>query len=160
MISKNCLQLYTLNQLYITWERKSPVHEINSPQILAEVSAAHERYEQALSENNIDVLDELFWENSLTLRYGIGENLYGHDQISIFRRKRETSNLDREILKLTITTFGKDFATTNLEFKRLKSDQIGRQSQTWLRTEKGWKIVSAHVSLMREEKIKSNLEKI
>ena len=57
MISKNCLQLYTLNQLYITWERKSPVHEINSPQILAEVSAAHERYEQALSENNIDVLE-------------------------------------------------------------------------------------------------------
>ena len=64
------------------------IRHINSPQILAEVSAAHERYEQALSENNIDVLDELFWENSLTLRYGIGENLYGHEQISIFRRKR------------------------------------------------------------------------
>ena len=62
------------------------MYEINSPKILAEVSAAHERYEQALSENNIDVLDELFWENSMTLRYGIGENLYGHEQISIFRR--------------------------------------------------------------------------
>ena len=128
------------------------MYEINSPKILAEVSAAHERYEQALSENNIDVLDELFWENSMTLRYGIGENLYGHEQISIFRRKRETSALDREILKLIITTFGRDFATTNLEFKRLKSNQIGRQSQTWLRTEKGWRIVSAHVSLIKEEK--------
>ena len=128
------------------------MYEINSPKILAEVSAAHVRYEQALSENNIDVLDELFWENSMTLRYGIGENLYGHEQISIFRRKRETSDLDREILKLIITTFGRDFATTNLEFKRLKSNQIGRQSQTWLRTEKGWRIVSAHVSLIKEEK--------
>ena len=128
------------------------MYEINSPKILAEVSAAHERYEQALSENNIDVLDELFWENSMTLRYGIGENLYGHEQISIFRRKRETSDLDREILKLIITTFGRDFATTNLEFKRLKSNQIGRQSQTWLRTKKGWRIVSAHVSLIKEEK--------
>ena len=128
------------------------MYEINSPKILAEVLAAHERYEQALSENNIDVLDELFWENSMTLRYGIGENLYGHEQISIFRRKRETSDLDREILKLIITTFGRDFATTNLEFKRLKSNQIGRQSQTWLRTEKGWRIVSAHVSLIKEEK--------
>ena len=128
------------------------MYEINSPKILAEVSAAHERYAQALSENNIDVLDELFWENSMTLRYGIGENLYGHEQISIFRRKRETSDLDREILKLIITTFGRDFATTNLEFKRLKSNQIGRQSQTWLRTEKGWRIVSAHVSLIKEEK--------
>ena len=128
------------------------MYEINSPKILAEVSAVHERYEQALSENNIDVLDELFWENSMTLRYGIGENLYGHEQISIFRRKRETSDLDREILKLIITTFGRDFATTNLEFKRLKSNQIGRQSQTWLRTEKGWRIVSAHVSLIKEEK--------
>ena len=128
------------------------MYEINSPKILAEVSAAHERYEQALSENNIDVLDELFWENSMTLRYGIGENLYGHEQISIFRRKRETSDLDREILKLIITTFGRDFATTNLEFKRLKSNQIGRQSQTWLRTEKGWRIVSAHVSLIKEAK--------
>ena len=128
------------------------MYEINSPKILAEVSAAHERYEQALSENNIDVLDELFWENSMTLRYGIGENLYGHEQISIFRRKRETSDLDREILKIIITTFGRDFATTNLEFKRLKSNQIGRQSQTWLRTEKGWRIVSAHVSLIKEEK--------
>ena len=88
----------------------------------------------------------------MTLRYGIGENLYGHEQISIFRRKRETSDLDREILKLIITTFGRDFATTNLEFKRLKSNQIGRQSQTWLRTEKGWRIVSAHVSLIKEEK--------
>ena len=128
------------------------MYEINSPKILAEVSAAHERYEQALSANNIDVLDELFWENSMTLRYGIWENLYGHEQISIFRRKRETSDLDREILKLIITTFGRDFATTNLEFKRLKSNQIGRQSQTWLRTEKGWRIVSAHVSLIKEEK--------
>ena len=128
------------------------MYEINSPKILAEVSAAHERYEQALSENNIDVLDELFWENSMTLRYGIGENLYGHEQISIFRRKRETSDIDREILKLIITTFGRDFATTNLEFKRLKSNQIGRQSQTWLRTEKGWRIVSAHVSLIKEAK--------
>jgi hypothetical protein len=124
------------------------VHEINIPEIVAEVTAAHDRYEQALVENDIAVLDELFWNSAHTIRYGIGENLYGHDQISAFRNARPTDNLAREVPRVTITTYGRDYATANLEFNRPSMGRPGRQSQTWLRTVEGWRIVAAHVSLM------------
>lgn len=125
--------------------------EINLPEIVAEVTEAHDNYEQALTDNNIEVLNELFWNTSHTLRYGISENLYGHDQISSFRRSRPTNNLERKINKVTITTYGKDFATANLEFLRTATGRIGRQSQTWMRTIDGWRIVSAHVSILLNE---------
>ena len=124
------------------------MHEINIPEVVAEVTAAHDRYERALVENDVAVLDELFWDSTHTIRYGIGENLYGHDAIAAFRKARPTDNLAREVPRVTITTYGRDFATANLEFTRPTTDRIGRQSQTWLRTDAGWRIVSAHVSLM------------
>ncbi|NKB49879.1 MAG: oxalurate catabolism protein HpxZ [Alphaproteobacteria bacterium] len=126
------------------------MHEINIPEIVAEVTAAHDRYEQALTTNDIAVLDELFWDSPHTLRYGATENLYGADQIAAFRRARSTANLERDVPKVVITTYGRDYATANLEFKRVTSERIGRQSQTWLRTDDGWRIVAAHVSLMIE----------
>ncbi len=124
------------------------MHEINIPDVVAEVTAAHDRYEQALTDNDVAVLDELFWDSPHTLRYGITENLYGHEQIAAFRQARATDNLAREVRKVVIATYGRDFATTNLEFTRATTDRIGRQSQTWLRTDEGWRIVAAHVSLM------------
>ncbi|NNE85523.1 MAG: oxalurate catabolism protein HpxZ [Alphaproteobacteria bacterium] len=124
------------------------MYEINIPEIHAEVTAAHDRYEQALTENDIAVLDELFWDSPHTMRFGITENLYGHDQIAAFRSARATDNLAREVPRVTITTYGRDYATANLEFTRKTTDRIGRQSQTWLRTDEGWRIVAAHVSLM------------
>jgi hypothetical protein len=124
------------------------VHDINIPEIVAEVTTAHDRYEQALTDNDVAVLDELFWNSPHTLRFGITENLYGHDQIAAFRSARSTDNLAREVPKVTITTYGRDYATANLEFTRKTTDRIGRQSQTWLRTDEGWRIVAAHVSLM------------
>lgn len=123
-------------------------HEINIPEIVAEVTAAHDRYEKALGENDIAVLNELFWNSSHTMRFGIGENLYGHDQIAAFRKARPTDNLARTTGNVTITTYGRDYATANLEFRRATTERIGRQSQTWLRTGDGWRIVSAHVSWM------------
>ena len=124
------------------------MHDINIPEIVAEVTAAHDRYENALTDNDVAVLDELFWNSPHTLRFGITENLYGHDQIAAFRSARSTDNLAREVPKCTITTYGRDFATANLEFTRKTTDRTGRQSQTWLRTDEGWRIVAAHVSLM------------
>ncbi len=122
--------------------------DINIPEVVAEVTAAHDRYEKALGENDIPVLNELFWNSSHTIRFGIGENLYGHDQVAAFRAARPTDNLARETRNVTITTYGRDYATANLEFTRATMDRTGRQSQTWLRTEEGWRIVSAHVSVM------------
>ena len=123
--------------------------QINIPEVKAEVEAAFARYEQALATNDVAVLNELFWNHPLTLRFGVGENLYGHDQIAGFRQARDPKvNLDRTIFNTVITTYGRDFGTANTEFQRKESARKGRQSHTWLRTPEGWRIVAAHVSLM------------
>lgn len=123
--------------------------EINIPEVLAEVTAAFQRYEVALNTNDVAVLDELFWKSPLTLRYGIGENLYGYDEIAAFRSARSPAGLSRTLSRTLITTYGRDMATANTLFQRDSSgDKIGRQSQTWMRTDEGWRVVSAHVSLI------------
>jgi hypothetical protein len=122
--------------------------DINLPAVLAEVEAAFAAYERALVTNDVPVLDRLFWDSPHTLRYGAGENLYGYDAIRAFRQGRPAVNLEREITARAITTFGQDFAVANVEFRRAGSDRTGRQSQTWARLPEGWRVVSAHVSLM------------
>jgi hypothetical protein len=122
--------------------------DINLPEVLAEVNAVFARYEQALVSNDVAVLDELFWNSPHTLRYGATENLYGYDAIRDFRAGRSPQGLARELLKTVITTYGRDFATANTEFQRKGSSRTGRQSQTWLRTPQGWRVVAAHVSLI------------
>ena len=122
--------------------------DINLPEVLAEVTLQSERYEKALTGNDVDVLDELFWNSAHTLRYGATENLYGYDEIRAFRAGRSPQGLQRHVLKTVITTYGRDFATVNLEFQRIGSTATGRQSQTWMRTPKGWRVVAAHVSLL------------
>ena len=122
--------------------------DINNPEVLAEVTAQSDRYEKALTSNDVAVLDELFWNSPHTLRYGATENLYGYDAIARFRGSRPSQGLAREVLKNVITTYGSDFATVNIEFRRRGSERTGRQSQTWMRTPHGWRVVAAHVSLL------------
>jgi hypothetical protein len=121
---------------------------INLPDVLAEVTAEFERYEKALTGNDVAVLDELFWNSPHTLRYGATENLYGYAAIQAFRAGRPAQGLERSLLKTVITTYGHDMATANVEFQRAGSAKTGRQSQTWLRTPDGWRVVAAHVSLL------------
>lgn len=121
---------------------------INLPGVVAEVAVALARYESALVGNDVAVLDELFWKSPHTLRYGATENLYGYDAIQAFRAGRPAGGMDRTVLKTVITTYGHDFATANIEVQRVGGTKTGRQSQTWLRTTDGWRVVSAHVSLL------------
>jgi hypothetical protein len=114
----------------------------------AEVTAAFERYEDALVNNRLDVLDELFWDSAHTIRYGVAENLYGIQAIRAFRQARPSAGLARSLRNTVITTYGRDHATAMTEFVREGSDKIGRQSQTWVRLPAGWRVVSAHVSLV------------
>ena len=120
--------------------------KINDPQVLAEVNESFQRYQDAIIANDVGVLNELFWNNDLTLRYGAGENLYGHKAIAGFRSARNPAGLAREETKRIVTTYGRDYATTNIEFTR--SGKVGRQSQAWVRMPEGWRIVAAHVSHM------------
>ncbi|MEZ5631545.1 MAG: oxalurate catabolism protein HpxZ [Burkholderiaceae bacterium] len=122
--------------------------QINLPDVVAEVRAALDRYEDALVHNKVEVLDKLFWNSPHTLRYGATENLYGYQEIAAFRAGRPSQGLMRELLRVEITTYGRDFATANCEFRREGSTRTGRQSQTWMRTAPGWRVVAAHVSLL------------
>lgn len=121
--------------------------DINKPEVVAEVKTAFDRYEQALVSNDVQVLDELFWNSPLTIRYGATENLYGFDEIQAFRAGRSAQGLARTLARTVITTYGQDMATANTEFMRDGVARVGRQSQTWMRTAAGWRVVSAHVSL-------------
>lgn len=121
---------------------------INLPEVVAEVAAAFGRYEAALVANDVAVLQELFWDSPLTIRYGVAENLYGWEEIGSFRAARPPVDLDRDLLRTVITTYGRDLATASTEYRRRQSGRVGRQSQTWLRTEAGWRVVAAHVSLL------------
>jgi Protein of unknown function (DUF3225) len=120
--------------------------EINNPQVHAELTKQFDRYQQALIDNDVAVLNELFWHNPLTIRYGIGENLYGHAAIAAYRNTRDPQGLTQVVSKRVVTSYGHDVATTNIEFTR--AGRKGRQSQTWIRMPEGWRIVAAHVSFM------------
>lgn len=121
---------------------------VNAPDVVAEVEAAFDRYERALVGNDVAALDALFWASPHTLRYGASENLYGFEAIAAFRAARSPAGLARTITRVVITTFGRDFATANMEFERQSGAVRGRQSQAWVRTPDGWRVVAAHVSLM------------
>lgn len=123
--------------------------EINRPAVLAEVQAVFARYEQALVNNEVEVLDELFWDAPHTVRYGATENLVGYAAIQAFRAGRSPAGLARRLQNTVITTYGDDTATAMTEFVREGSSAIGRQSQTWVRMPGGWKVVAAHVSLLQ-----------
>ena len=123
---------------------------INAPHIVTEVTAAFEAYERALMANDLAALQALFWDASLTIRFGPGQNLYGIQAITAFRVARAGGSPSRTLANTVITTFGAEFATANTEFLRAGAAVPGRQSQTWVRLDAGWKIVAAHVSFLAD----------
>jgi 1-carboxybiuret hydrolase subunit AtzH-like protein len=127
--------------------------QVNLPDVLAEVTEQFARYEKALVTNDVAVLDELFRNDPRTLRYGVGENLYGYDAIMAFRAARSPVGLMRRTEKTVITTYGRDAAVASTLFYRDSAPgKVGRQMQTWVRFAEGWKIVAAHVSVIDEPK--------
>jgi hypothetical protein len=125
--------------------------DVDLPEVLAEVTEQFARYEEALVANDVAVLDALFRADARTLRYGIGENLYGYDAVTAFRAARSPAGLMRKTAKTLITTYGRDAAVASTLFYRdTAPGRVGRQMQTWVRFAEGWKIVAAHVSIIDE----------
>lgn len=123
--------------------------DIDLPEVVAEVTAAFLRYEQALVTNDVETLDATFRDDPRTIRYGMGENLYGYDEIAAFRAARPSAGLARKLSRTAITTFGRDFAVASTLFERdTVPGKIGRQMQSWVRFADGWRVVAAHVSLI------------
>jgi Protein of unknown function (DUF3225) len=127
-----------------------PSQQINLPEVLAELRELYPRYEQALITNDIDTLVDMFWASPEVMRFGVTENLYGHEELEAFRKGRPAVNLARTVKRLEIVSFGRDFGSITLEFERDTPAGVsrGRQSQVWVRLPEGWRIVSAHVSLL------------
>lgn len=125
--------------------------EIDLPEVVAEVTAAFERYEKALVSNDVAALDTLFSNDARTVRFGRAENLYGYDAIKAFRAARSPAGLARTLSLTLITTYGRDFAVASTLFHReTMSGKVGRQTQTWVRFPEGWRVVTAHVSVINE----------
>ncbi|MCW5690343.1 MAG: oxalurate catabolism protein HpxZ [Pseudolabrys sp.] len=123
--------------------------DIDIPEIVAEVRRAFDEYENALVNNDVAKLDELFRDDPRTIRYGGGEILYGYDAIKSFRAARSPVGLGRTLSQTVITTYGRDFATASTLYERPSAPgKIGRQMQTWVRFPEGWRVVAAHVSLI------------
>lgn len=125
----------------------------NIPEVVEEVRERFERYERALVDKDVDVLDATFWNSPHTIRYALHEHGYGFDEIHAHRVRRPAgTNIKERRIRLEILTLGRDYATVNLEFKVRGRELVGRQSQTWVRFPgAGWKVVSAHVSTVNEE---------
>jgi hypothetical protein len=123
---------------------------VNDPEVVAELAALYPRYETALVANDADALTAMFWNSKDALRFGAAENLHGIEEIAAFRKGRSPVNLARTIQRLDIVTFGRDFGSIAVEFEREIDTRIvrGRQSQVWVRFSDGWRIVSAHVSML------------
>jgi hypothetical protein len=124
---------------------------VNDPETVAELRALYPRYEEALVSNDVETLTQMFWASPLAIRFGAGESLYGMGEIEAFRKSRPAINLARRTVRLEIVTFDKDFGSVTLEFERDAPGGgvvRGRQSQIWVRFDEGWRIVSAHVSML------------
>ena len=120
---------------------------LNDPDIVAEVRLAFERYERALLANDAATLDAMFVHRDDTVRYGVNEVQYGIDEIRAFRAVQNP--FIRMLDRLVIVTYGSDVATASSLFYREDfAAAIGRQQQTWLRTDQGWCVAAAHVSMM------------
>jgi hypothetical protein len=126
------------------------IMDVDIPEVKAELTAAFERYERALTGNDVAVLDALFLKAPTTIRYGVAEVLYGHDEVAAFRAARSPLNLARTLERTVITTYGRDFGVASTLFRRAGGTKLGRQMQTWVRTPDGWRVAAAHVSLIDE----------
>jgi hypothetical protein len=128
--------------------------EIDLSDVKAEVAAAFDRYEKALTSNDVAVLDDTFRVDPRTIRYGGTEILYGFDEIAAFRAARSPTGLERTISKTVITTYGRDFAIASTLFHRATMPgKVGRQMQSWVKFPDGWHVVAAHVSVIDEKDV-------
>ncbi len=121
---------------------------VNRPEVVDEVTAAFEAYERALLANDVEAMNEVFWDDPRTVRFGIAEIQYGADTIAAWRRTASPVPTSRRVGPVTVTSFGADVAVVDCEFSDDEQRGRGRQSQTWVRFADGWHIVSAHVSLI------------
>ena len=129
------------------------VTTIDDPEVVAEVTAQFEAYEQAFVSNDVEALDKFFYAAPQSIRFGGGENLFGYEAIKAFRAARSPLGLARKLEQTRVVAYGRDCAISATLFRRDSAPgKVGRQMQTWVRFPEGWRIVAAHISVIDEPK--------
>ncbi len=121
------------------------IDDANIPEVMAEVTESFTSYNQAIETGDSAALNGYFWNSPHTVRFGPREHLFGYDEIASFRTGVWKPGAPRTVERFAVTTFGRDFGTTNAVF-RDAAGRANRQSQVWIRTSEGWRIAAAHVS--------------
>jgi hypothetical protein len=122
--------------------------QLNLHEVVHEVTACFLDYESALMSNDVEALNAFFWRSPLVTRYGICDRQLGHDALVAYRAHVPAPRFTRELHDVRITALGPDVAVAMCEFRRSDTDLHGFQTQTWVRLPEGWRIVSAHVSMV------------
>lgn len=120
--------------------------KIDDSIVYAQVEAASDRYEAALLGNDLATLDASFWQDPRVLRISAKDELQGIENIRRFRATRAPMDAARDYLSRHISCFGEHTAVVNIVFLRKRDHRVGRQTQTWVRIDGSWRIVSAHIS--------------
>jgi hypothetical protein len=122
---------------------------VDQPGVVEEVTALFRCYETALMANDLATLDAFFWPDERLTRYGIADRQWGITELRGFRAAAPAPAFTRRLEHLRISAFGAECAVAQVEFVRSDTPLRGFQTQTWVRFEGlGWRIVSAHVSMI------------
>lgn len=122
---------------------------LDRPDTVADVRAAFEHYERALSAGDVAVLTELFWADERCVRFGVADRQQGASEISAWRRANPSVPAGRRLSDTRIIAVDDRTAVVTTLFGYPDGAVEGRQSQTWVRFPLGWRIVAAHVSELR-----------
>jgi len=125
--------------------------ELNLPHVVAELESLHVQYEAALVAKDLDALSGYFVDNDAVIRFGIADVERGAAALAAFRAAQPPPPPGRTLFETEVAAYGEDVAVVTTLFRYPGRTKVGRQSQTWVRLDEGWRIVHAHVSEIPEE---------
>jgi len=106
----------------------------NIPEVVEELRERFERYEQALIDKNVAVLDSTFLDSPLANRPAMHEHGYGFGAIRALRVARPPGpGIQAERLRLDILPLGRGFGHVSRAFMMRGPYRIALTAQPWAR---------------------------
>lgn len=122
--------------------------QVNLSEVVTEITKIFHEYEHALMTNEVEKLNQYFWQDERVTRYGIGDRQWGIKELVAYRQSIPAPDFTRTLENLRVITFDQSTAICQVEFVRSDTTLRGFQTQTWLKIDGIWRIVSAHVSMI------------
>lgn len=117
---------------------------------VGEVSALFEAYEAALVARDVEAIVGFFsdGEGSVAMhRFGLADEQHGADQLRQWWLDQPPLPPLRRLESTRIVEIAPGVVVTSTRFGYGSAPADGRQTQVWVRGERGWRIVEAHVSV-------------